>query len=70
MSKYVDRILEEVQFNFDRHFHDNEDRVDFLEELIEGLKDKLEDISDLMSGEGCGVCPEGECDCDPEPWIE
>ena len=42
MSKYVDRILEEVIFNFERHFHDTEDRVEFLEELIEELKDKLE----------------------------
>jgi hypothetical protein len=45
MSKYVDRILEEVQFNFDRHFHDTEDRVDFLEELIDTLKDRLENLS-------------------------
>ena len=42
MSKYVDRILEEVQFNFDRHFHDTEEREEFLEELIEELKDRLE----------------------------
>ena len=42
MSKYVDRILEEVNFNFERHFHDTEDRVEFLEELIEELKDRLE----------------------------
>jgi len=42
MSKYVDRILEEVNFNFERHFHDKEDRVEFLEELIEELKDRLE----------------------------
>ena len=42
MSKYVDRILEEVDFNFERHFHDKEDKVEFLEELIEELKDRLE----------------------------
>jgi len=63
MSKYVDRIMEEVQFNFDRHFHGNEDRVDFLEELIEELKYRLENLNN--DGE-CGVCPEGECDCEPE----
>ena len=45
MSKYVDRILEEVTFNFDRHFTDKEDRVDFLEELIDTLKDRLENLS-------------------------
>ena len=65
MSKYVDRILEEVELNFDRHFHDNEDRVDFLEELIEELKDRLEDVND----DECGICPEGECDCEPEVCI-
>jgi len=42
MSKYVDRILEEVNFNFERHFHDTEERVEFLKELIEELKDRLE----------------------------
>jgi hypothetical protein len=42
MSKYVDRIIEEVNFNFDRHFHDKEDKVEFLEELIEELKNRLE----------------------------
>ena len=42
MSEYVDRIMEEVNFNFERHFHDKEDRVEFLEELVEELKDRLE----------------------------
>ena len=63
MSKYVDRIMEEVEFNFDRHFHDNEDRVDFLEELIGELKYRLENLNN--DGE-CGICDEGECDCEPE----
>ena len=44
-SKYVDRILEEVTFNFERHFHDKDDRIDFLEELIEELKDLLEGLN-------------------------
>jgi len=63
MSKYVDRVLEEVQFNFDRHFHDNEDRVDFLEELIGELKYRLENLN---NNDECGICDEGECDCEPE----
>ena len=42
MSKYVDRILEEVYDNFERHLHDKEERVEFLEELIEELKNQLE----------------------------
>ena len=67
MSKYVDRILEEVQFNFDRHFHDKEDRVEFLEELIEELKDRLEDVNG--DDDECGICPEGECDCEPESCL-
>ena len=44
MSKQVDRMLEEVYFNFDRHFHDKEERIEFLEELIEEINDVLEDI--------------------------
>ena len=65
-SKYVDRILDEVTFNFERHFTDKEERVEFLEELIE----ELENISeDLDSNGECGICPEGECDCEPEVCI-
>ena len=63
MSKYVDRILEEVQFNFDRHFHDTEEREEFLEELIDTLKHRLENLN---NDDECGICPEGECDCEPE----
>ena len=63
MSKYVDRVLEEVQFNFDRHLHDNEDKVDFLEELIYQLKYRLENLNNNLE---CGICDEGECDCEPE----
>ena len=37
MSKYVDRILDEVYFNFERHF-DYEEKVEFVEELISELK--------------------------------
>ena len=44
MSKYVDRILDEVSFNFERHFHDKEERIDFLEELIEEINDLLEEL--------------------------
>ena len=67
MGKYVDRILEEVQFNFDRHFHDKEERVEFLEELIEELKDRLEDVNG--DDDECGICDEGECDCEPESCL-
>ena len=66
MSKYVDRIIEEIDFNFERHCDDKEDRVDFLEELIEELKDRLEGLND---NDECGICPEGECDCEPESCL-
>ena len=63
MSKYVDRIMDEVYDNFDRHFHDNEDRVDFLEELIDTLKGRLENLD---NDDECDICPEGECECELE----
>jgi len=68
MSKYVDRILEEVDFNFDRNFHDNEDKHDFLSELVEAITDRLENLNDTIEF-GCGVCPEDECDCEPESCL-
>ena len=68
MSKYVDRIIEEIDFNFERHFHDNEDRHDFLSELVEAVTDRLENLNDTMEF-GCGICDEGECDCEPESCL-
>tara|TARA_R110002167_G_scaffold38720_1_gene120331 strand:- start:263 stop:415 length:153 start_codon:yes stop_codon:yes gene_type:complete len=46
MGKYVDRILDEVDFNFERHFDDFEERQEFLEELIEALQDVLNRLED------------------------
>jgi len=43
MSKYVERIMDEVYDNFHRHF-DYDDKLDFLEELIERLQIELEYI--------------------------
>jgi len=65
MSKYTDRILKEVDFNFDKHLHDGEERVEFLKELIEVLKKVLEyyDVGE------CGICPKSECDCEPESCL-
>ena len=68
MSKQVDRILDDVTFVFERHFHDKEERVEFLEELIEELKDRLEHVNNDDDDE-CYSCPEGECDCEPEVCI-
>jgi len=65
MSKYVDRILDEVDFSFDRHLHDKEERVEFLKELIK----KLNFLLEYCDVDECGVCPEGECDCEPESCL-
>jgi hypothetical protein len=46
MSKYVDRILDEVDYNFERHFNDKEEREEFLEELIEALQFVLENLEE------------------------
>ena len=51
MSKYVDRIMDEIAFNFTSHFTDKEDRIDFLEELIEELKSQLEYLDDEDDGD-------------------
>ena len=47
MSKYVNRIMDEVYETFDNHFDEEKDeQVWFLEELIKELKDELENIQD------------------------
>jgi len=46
MSKYVNRIMDEVYDNFSNHFDDTDEKVWFLEELIKELKDELENIQD------------------------
>jgi len=57
MDKYVDRIMEEVHFNFERHYTDKEEQVGFLEELIEVLNDELEEIMNTCeNGEDCDCC--------------
>ena len=45
MSKYVERIMDEVHDNFEKHF-DDDDKLDFLEELIERLQIELNYIND------------------------
>jgi len=47
MSKYVDRILDEVYFNFERHF-DYEEKVEFVEELISELKNLMNRLEDEL----------------------
>ena len=50
-DKYLDRILDEVSFNFERHFTDKEERVEFLEELIEELEDLLEETKNIENND-------------------
>ena len=40
MTKYVSRIMDEVYDNFRNHF-DKDEKIDFLEELIDELKEEL-----------------------------
>jgi len=44
MSKYVSRIMDEVHYNFSNHFDDIDEKVWFLEELIQELKYELDYI--------------------------
>jgi len=50
MSKYVNRIMDEVYNNFDRHLDDTDEKVWFLEELIDKLHDEL-DYYQTFNGE-------------------
>jgi len=50
MNKYVNRIMDEVHDNFDRHFDDIDEKVWFLEYLIEKLQDEL-DYYQTFNGE-------------------
>jgi hypothetical protein len=45
MSKYVSRIMDEVYDNFNNHFDDTDEKVWFLEELIQELKHELDYIA-------------------------
>jgi len=45
MTKYVSRIMDEVYDNFNNHFDDEDERLDFLEELIDKLKDEIDYIT-------------------------
>ena len=45
MSKYVSRIMDEVHDNYNNHFDDTDEKVWFLEELIQELKYELDYIT-------------------------
>ena len=46
MSKWVDRIMDEVYDKFDRHLHEYDERMEFLSELTEELEYVLEQLKE------------------------
>ena len=44
MTKYVSRIMDEVYDNFRNHF-DEDEKLDFLEELIDKLQEEIDYIT-------------------------
>jgi len=63
MGKYTGRIIEEVEDNFSNHFTSYDERVEFLEELIDDLKsmmDRLPEDEDEDEDEEDSPLEEGE----------
>ena len=48
MSKWVDRIMDEVYDKFDRHLHEYDERMEFLSELIRELEEALETVKEEL----------------------
>jgi hypothetical protein len=61
MSKYTERILDEVEENFSNHFTSYDERVEFLEELIDDLTTMIDRLPEDEDEE------EDEEDSDPSP---
>ena len=57
MSKYTGRIIDEVEENFSNHFTSYDERVEFLEELIDDLTTMMDRLPE----------DEDEEDYDPSP---
>ena len=57
MSKYTGRIIDEVEENFSNHFTSYDERVEFLEELIDDLTTMIDRLPE----------DEDEEDSDPSP---
>ena len=51
MSKWVDRIMDEVYDKFDRHLHEYDERMEFLSELIRELEEALEAYIEYLGEE-------------------
>jgi len=63
MDKYAQRVMEEVYHTFSNHYKEQDERTEFLTDLIETLQNELQTVNDSLE---CGICDEGECDCEPE----
>ena len=63
MDKYAQRVMEEVYHTFSNHYKEQDERVEFLTDLIETLQNELQTVNDSLE---CGICDEGECDCELE----
>ena len=48
MSKWVDRIMDEVYDKFDRHLHEYDERMEFLSELIRELEEALKTVKEEL----------------------
>jgi F0F1-type ATP synthase membrane subunit b/b' len=46
MSKWIDRIIDEVHDKLDRHFNEYDEKVKFLSELTEELEYVLEQLKE------------------------
>ena len=57
MSKYTGRIIDEVEESFSNHFTSYDERVEFLEELIDDLTTMMDRLPE----------DEDEEDSDPSP---
>ena len=61
MSKYTERILDEVEENFSNHFTSYDERVEFLEDLIDDLTTMIDRLPEDEDED------EDEEDSDPSP---
>jgi len=47
MDKYAQRVMEEVYHTFSNHYKDQDERIEFLTDLIETLQDELEQVKEI-----------------------
>jgi len=47
MDKYAQRVMEEVYHTFSNHYKDQDERIEFLTNLIETLQNELEQVKEI-----------------------